>query len=191
MKKIIAGALLAACSTMAFSAYHSDNCNYGNTGGYNSPSCHIDIEERVSALEAAPASQDGINGTNGLDGVDGRDGVDGLAGVDGANGTNSMASPVSVNGVDGRDGIDATSNRADYIDLRKETRQATAENSAIAMLGQSPHGQNSLSVGCGQYKSSSECAVGGTFYIDNQNLMFRAAISQSIVGGSVTYHFGE
>ena len=50
MRKLITASTvltLAACAAQPTLA----SCNYGSNGGYNSPSCHREMEERVTELE--------------------------------------------------------------------------------------------------------------------------------------------
>ena len=179
--------------TMASSAwdhnYEAGNCEYRGNGGYNDPSCHVAIEERVTALEGREVVNgvDGLNGTDGAKGdrgLSGSDGVDGKEGIDGRNGTN---------GADGKDGksFDSSMLRQYARSIEKDINTAAAQSSAIAMLGQSPHGQDSVSLGCASYDSEVQCAVGGTMYFDSKNLMFRGALATKSVGASATYHFGN
>lgn len=217
--------LLLVMSLSFSSAYawnsgnNSDNCNYGGNGGYNSPSCHVDIEERVSALEdndnagekgdkgdrgyTGASGQDGLAGVDGTNGADGKNGsngkngtsgLNGLAGVDGMDGAAGSRGLVGASGNDGRDGTNGISQsyiRSVYKQYQKTVNQGLAEGAAIAALMQAPHDRSALSAGCSEYMGSTACAVGATYSIPNSNSLLGLSISENIRSVGYSYHFGQ
>ena len=161
----------------------------------------------------------GTNGVDGINGIDGVAGTQGVKGDQGLSGTNGLNGTNGVNGVDGQDGVadqsvldslyggidrnavGMSSLNTELSDTQaminaaleeiREQEHGIAESAAFSMLAQSPHGQNGLSLGCAEYRDATECAIGATVYLDEQNLMFKLAVSDNTKGASVSYHFGH